>query len=81
MTERLILAAMSCSPKTARTSPTNYIMLGIISICMGFMLGYATGMVTTAAFAEAAGITSAVTLGLTLFAFQTKWDFTGKNRF
>lgn len=70
-------AAMACVPRLARKSPGNFIMLGVISVCMGVILGMTVGFVKTEAFAMAAGLTAAVTAAVTLFAFQTKWDFTG----
>eukprot|EP01053_Blabericola_migrator_P009531 Blabericola_migrator_1__9530@NODE_5186_length_850_cov_546_842912_g3302_i0_p1_GENE_NODE_5186_length_850_cov_546_842912_g3302_i0NODE_5186_length_850_cov_546_842912_g3302_i0_p1_ORF_typecomplete_len138_score18_14Bax1I/PF01027_20/6_9e39p53inducible11/PF14936_6/0_073ATG22/PF11700_8/0_093Dpy19/PF10034_9/0_13DUF2689/PF10894_8/4_2e03DUF2689/PF10894_8/0_36CPBP/PF02517_16/0_28BaxI_1/PF12811_7/0_56FUN14/PF04930_15/51FUN14/PF04930_15/0_99ATPsynt_C/PF00137_21/0_78ATPsynt_C/PF00137_21/9_2e02ABC2_membrane_2/PF1 len=44
---------------------------------MGAILGYTTGVVDTSAFAIAVGMTTAVTVAVSLFACQTKWDFTG----
>lgn len=46
-------------------------------MCMGVTLGYSTGAVDTAAFTVAAGMTAAVTIAVSLFACQTKYDFTG----
>ena len=40
------------------------------------MLGSVSAFYEPDAVIMAAGITAAVTIGLTLFAFQTKWDFT-----
>ena len=40
------------------------------------MLGTVSAFYEQDAVIMAAGITAAVTIGLTLFAFQTKWDFT-----
>lgn len=71
------ICAMACIPSAARTSPTNYIILFVISLAMGVVIGYSTGAVSTPAFAMAAGITAAVTLAVSLFACQTKYDFTG----
>ena len=45
-------------------------------VCEGFMLGTVSAFYEQDAVIMAAGITAAVTIGLTLFAFQTKWDFT-----
>ena len=43
----------------------------------GFMLGTLTVKFETESIWIAIVITVGVTLGLTIFAFQTKWDFTG----
>ena len=40
------------------------------------MLGSVSAFYEPDAVIMAAGITAGVTIGLTLFAFQTKWDFT-----
>ena len=48
----------------------------LFAVCEGYMLGTVSSFYETDAVIMAAGITAAVTLGLTLFAFQTKWDFT-----
>ena len=46
-------------------------------VCESFMLGTIASFYTTDAVLMALGTTVAVTLALTLFAFQTKIDFTG----
>lgn len=71
------VCTLTCVPKVARRAPTNYILLGVIAVCMGIVLGYSTGAVDSAAFAIAAGMTAAVTIAVSLFACQTKYDFTG----
>ena len=48
----------------------------LFAVCEGYMLGSVSAFYEPDAVIMAAGITAAVTLGLTLFAFQTKWDFT-----
>ena len=48
----------------------------LFAVCEGFMLGTVSAYYDQDAVLMAAGITAAVTIGLTLFAFQTKWDFT-----
>ena len=49
----------------------------VSSVCESFMLGTIATFYTTDAVLMAVGTTAAVTLALTLFAFQTKIDFTG----
>ena len=46
------------------------------AVCEGYMLGSVSAFYEPDAVIMAAGITAGVTIGLTLFAFQTKWDFT-----
>ena len=52
------------------------IFLGVFTAAEGFMLGTLCAHFEVDAILIAVGITAGVTLGLTLFAFQTKIDFT-----
>merc|ERR1712241_95303 len=61
-----LIIALACCEGVRRKSPLNIILLGLFTLCEGFMLG------TLSAFYQP----DAVILGLTLFSFQTKWDFT-----
>lgn len=71
------VCTLTCVPKTGRKVPLNYFLLFLLALSMGAILGYSTGAVDTPAFAMAAGMTAAVTIAVSLFACQTKWDFTG----
>ena len=70
------IIAMACCEGVRRKFPTNIIFLGIFTAAEGFMLGSLAARFQADAVLIAVGITCGVTLGLTLFAFQTKWDFT-----
>ena len=70
------IIALSCFSSIRRKTPHNFIFLGIFTVCEGVMLGTITSYYDVDAILIAVGITAAVTLGLTLFAFQTKIDFT-----
>merc|ERR1719229_194633 len=70
------MIALVCCEGVRRKSPVNIIVLGIFTLCEGFMLGTVSAFYEQDAVIMAAGITAAVTIGLTLFSFQTKWDFT-----
>jgi len=70
------IIAMACCEGVRRKFPTNITFLGIFTAAEGFMLGSLAARFDTQAVLIAVGITCGVTLGLTLFAFQTKWDFT-----
>lgn len=54
----------------------NFIFLFIFTLAESFVLACSASTYKADAVAMAVGITAAVCLGLTLFAFQTKWDFT-----
>ena len=68
---------LACCQSVRRTFPHNFIVLGVFTLCEGCMLGTITSFYDVDAVLIAVGITAGVTLGLTLFAFQTKIDFTG----
>jgi len=68
---------LACCQSVRRTFPHNFVVLGVFTLCEGCMLGTITSFYEVDAVLIAVGITAGVTLGLTLFAFQTKIDFTG----
>ncbi|CAK1544879.1 unnamed protein product [Leptosia nina] len=70
------MIAMACCDNVRRTTPMNFIFLFIFTLAQSFLLGVATSSFEINEVFMAVGITAAVCLGLTLFAFQTKWDFT-----
>jgi protein lifeguard len=70
------MLAMACCESVRRTSPTNVIFLGIFTIAQSFMLGVVSVRFRSEEILMGVGITAAVCFALTLFAFQTKWDFT-----
>lgn len=59
-----------------RKTPYNYIALFIFTICEGYLLGCCSATFDAPDVAAAIVVTFVVTGALTLFAFQTKWDFT-----
>ena len=54
----------------------NFIFLGIFTVAQSFVLGVVSSSFATNEVFLAVGITAAVCLALTIFAFQTKIDFT-----
>lgn len=70
------MITLACCGDVRRKSPMNFICLGIFTLAEGFLLGCATSMYRREEVFYAAMITLVVTVGLTLFAFQTKVDFT-----
>lgn len=70
------MIAMACCEGVRRTSPTNFIFLGLFTLAQSFMLGAMTSQVPPETVMLAVGATAAVCLALTLFALQTKYDFT-----
>ncbi|XP_053570009.1 protein lifeguard 1 [Bombina bombina] len=72
----LLVLVFSCCDSIRRKVPLNFIFLGIFTVIEGCMLGAISALYDADAVMWAAGATIFVTLGLTLFALQTKWDFT-----
>ncbi|XP_028617666.1 protein lifeguard 2-like, partial [Grammomys surdaster] len=59
-----------------RQVPANYILLALFTILEGLLLGTMSIVYRADEILWATGATTVVTLVLTLFALQTKWDFT-----
>jgi len=70
------IIALGCCPGVRRTFPMNFIFLGIFTLCEGFLLGVAASRYNAETVLIAAGICAVVVFALTIFAFQTKIDFT-----
>lgn len=70
------MIAMACCEGVRRTPPTNFIFLGLFTLAQSFMLGTLTSTVPESTVILAVGATAIVCLALTIFALQTKFDFT-----
>ncbi|SOV17125.1 bax inhibitor 1, putative [Plasmodium sp. gorilla clade G2] len=72
-----IMIALACAPQMARKYPSNYFILLSITLGMSLIVTLASARTNSEIFFYAFGTTAVVVIGLTIFAFQTKWDFTG----
>ncbi|XP_018413098.1 PREDICTED: bax inhibitor 1-like [Nanorana parkeri] len=72
----ILVIVFACCDKARRKVPLNYILLGLFTILEGGLLGTLAAFFDADAVMWATGATIVVSLGLTLFALQTKWDFT-----
>jgi FtsH-binding integral membrane protein len=70
------MIALVCCGEVRRKAPMNYIFLFIFTLAESFVLAVSASTYQAEEVMMAVGITTAVCLGLTLFAFQTKYDFT-----
>lgn len=70
------MIAMACCESVRRNSPINFIFLALFTLAESFILGCTSVQYDPDIVVMAVGITAAVSFGLTIFAFQTKWDFT-----
>ncbi|GJQ69775.1 hypothetical protein Trydic_g22334 [Trypoxylus dichotomus] len=58
-----------------KSTPTNFILLGIFTVVMAYSLGVTISYFSQAVVLQALLLTIAVVVGLTLYTFQTKRDF------
>lgn len=71
------LFMMMCIPACRYKKPHNFIVLFVFTSCMSILMGITTAHYDTNVVLLAFGATALITVSLTIFAFQTKWDFTG----
>ncbi|GFR19597.1 protein lifeguard 1 [Trichonephila clavata] len=72
----VLMIAMACCDNVRRTFPLNFICLFMFTFVESFLLGVASSTYEADEVMWAAGICAFICLGLTIFAFQTKYDFT-----
>ncbi|XP_041371514.1 protein lifeguard 2-like [Gigantopelta aegis] len=65
-----------CIPSVRRKTPGNYICLAVFTLAFSYMVGTISSFYTTNSVLVAAGVTTLVCLSISLFAIQTKIDFT-----
>jgi FtsH-binding integral membrane protein len=65
-----------CVTEARRTVPWNYVCLIVFTVAESVLVGVIASTYAREAVTMAIGITAAVSIGLTLFAFNTKFDFT-----
>ncbi|KAH8310828.1 hypothetical protein KR044_003119, partial [Drosophila immigrans] len=70
------LLCMICLENVRRQTPTNFIFLAIFTFAQSFLIGVSTSRYAGQEVLLAIGITVVICLSLTLFAMQTKYDFT-----
>ena len=72
----VLIIILSCTG-IHRTKPWNFIILGLFTLFLSYTLGVISSYYDTNTLLIAGGATCLITFGLTLFACQTKYDFTG----
>ena len=70
--------AIACCERVRKKSPGNIIAITIFTLSLSVMVTMICIYNQVTWVLMAMGITAALCLGLTLFSFQTKIDFTGK---
>lgn len=71
------ILSMVCCRSLSRKFPQNYILLFLFTAFEGVLVGFVSAMYTWQSVVLAAGITVAIFLAMTAFAFYTSTDFTG----
>eukprot|EP00922_Rhytidocystis_sp_ex-Travisia-forbesii_P036271 GHVS01053807.1.p1 GENE.GHVS01053807.1~~GHVS01053807.1.p1 ORF type:complete len:385 (-),score=26.00 GHVS01053807.1:64-1218(-) len=72
-----LIGVMRCfASRLANRRTYSYILIAVATFGLSWMNAFCGLMTSTSAFAIAAGITTAVCIGLSIFSIQTKWDFT-----
>ncbi len=72
----ITMTTIVCYISLARTVPTNYILLGIFTLCEAYGVAYSTSFFESEHVIVAAFLTTTITLTLTLYAWTTKRDVT-----
>ncbi|XP_055512151.1 protein lifeguard 1 [Leucoraja erinacea] len=72
----VLIITLSCCDGVRRKSPWNFVLLLLFTILEGLMLGTVSVSFGADAVMWAVGATAFVSLGLTIFALQSKWDLT-----
>ncbi|KNC24802.1 hypothetical protein FF38_00991 [Lucilia cuprina] len=67
---------MSCCDEVRRQTPLNYIFLAIFTLAQSLLLAIVTCQFDAIEILLAVGVTAAICLTLSLYAWQTKYDFT-----
>lgn len=75
------LYALGCYKEIARAVPTNYCLLGVFTLCMSYLASFTTVRFEPQLVLAAGGLTAAMVLGLTIYAIQTKDDYTNLGAF
>ncbi|KAM6968266.1 protein lifeguard 1 [Aplochiton taeniatus] len=75
----VLILVLSCCGAFRRKVPLNFIALGLFTIAEGLMLGSVTVYYNAEAVLWAVGATALVSLSLSVFAMQSKFDFTACN--
>ncbi|KAG5685119.1 hypothetical protein PVAND_014315 [Polypedilum vanderplanki] len=72
----VLVCVIACFESARRNSPTNIILLGLFTFFESTLVGFISSTYETKIVLMAIGLTTIIVIGLTLFAFQTKYDFT-----
>lgn len=72
----VVMLSMACCETARRSYPLNFICLGMFTVTMSLLLGAVAGTLDTDLVLIGIGITALLVVSLSIFAIQTKYDFT-----
>jgi hypothetical protein len=72
-----MMCIFMCNPSLMRQSPINYVILFVFTLAKSVMVGFICIQYTKESVLIVTGVTAFVVLGLSLFACQTSYDFSG----
>ncbi|XP_022229417.2 protein lifeguard 4 [Drosophila obscura] len=72
----IVLIMISCIESVRRTHPTNLVCLGIFTVTMSLMLGCVSSVMDENLVLIAIGVTALLVTALSVYAIQTKVDYT-----
>lgn len=76
VTNIVLVLVLMLSKKARHSHPTNLVLLGAFTATEGVLLGVISSSYQLQAVLLAAGLTAIITVGLAVYALQTKHDFT-----
>ncbi len=76
LTSLIILIILMCYPHLIKKVPNNYFILTLWTFTMSYILGFMSSFYDSISVLMAISLTITVTLSLTIYAFNTKRDFT-----
>jgi len=72
----VLICVIACCESVRRQSPLNVILLGAFTLMESVLVGFISSTYKPKIVLLAVGLTAAIVVGLTIFAFQTRFDFT-----
>lgn len=72
----VIMIVIACFEKPRRKFPLNLTLLGVFTLAEGYLLGVISAFYARDEVLMALGIVAVISVAITIFAFQTKYDFT-----
>ncbi|XP_034479567.1 protein lifeguard 1 [Drosophila innubila] len=72
----VVLLSMACCESARRSFPINFVCLGLFTVTMSLLLGAVASTMDANMVLMSVGITAVLIIALSIFAIQTKYDFT-----